>query len=559
MALNTQNTPRVAAYGDASTLSLIYGNDDARLVFCKDSYGVLLNSFASRLPWAIASAARNWSSGVTAVLLPSLAAGADDAYEFNNSKLANQNALVQFQVNIDGTDGGATWDFPGLWMGNTDNLHRQFSSDGGTTSQFALDTQNGSTVAFSDAAVLSAGVAQNEYYRVFINADNEAEWDTTRNHLFPNDENLGVRGLFLHPSTGGGTDNNLRTFADVSTVDATSNLAGGINDWGFAFRGAATGVWRQDQGGTLNAVNSGLPTYGKVNSLFGTGDKATDHGDLIVEKANNQYAWAIRHNSATISAGDWMPAYCGSLVYRLNGTARVPGKYISVFAENSVSYGDWGRGTSTGASGVGLKGMSDAEIQNWLWHSSLDLDQPIVFLIGPAEENTDEATIKEAADTFYNAATTIGCTDVRIAFITNFMHLESATSESVMRARIEQDRDHKRAVVDTYIGLGRRACLISIYDQLNGHLYNGTADAREALASRGADAFVRPDGTTVDLTDSGGWNGDLLDANDLHIGSNSGGGVLDNNAAGEFYAEAFFSAIESGLGGGRSRTRTRAR
>lgn len=548
MALNTQNTAISVGYGDTDTIKIVEDDRDARLHFAKDSYGVLLNAFASRLPYSVMSTARKWATGVTAILLPSLAAGSDGAYEFNNSKLANQNALIQFQLNINGTDGGATWDFPGLWMGNTDNLHKQFSIDGGTTHQYALDLYSGSTVAVHSTAVLSTGVAQKEYYRAFINSDNEAEWDSMRNHLFPADDDLGVRPLFLHPSGGGTTDNVLRTLCDVSGVSATTSLSGSITDAGITFRGAAANVWRQDQGGTLDAANSSAPTYGKINTLFGTGDKASDHGDLIVSKSGNEYAWAIRHNSSNILSGRYLPAYYGSLVYRLSGTSRVPGKYISVFGENSVSYANWGRGTSSGASDSNLKDSSDAEIQNYLWHTTLDLDQPVVFIIGPAEENATEAVIKEAADTLYDAAVAIGCTDVRILFVTNFMHLELSTSESVMRARIEQDRDRKRSIVDTYTGLGRKAAHISIYDQLDGHLYNGTADARTALAARGADSFARPDGTTVNLADTEGWDGDLLDGNDLHIGQNSGGTTLEDNAAGEFFADVgFFGAISRHL------------
>lgn len=543
---------------------LIYGIADSFDTPGNVPFGRLLLAYFSQAPYRLSG-----------MLLANQYLGAAGDYEFaaNENRKFGQQPFCAFQHHLDVAAGPDYGDPIGLHIGNVDNSFNHF--DSGSGSLFAKCFQLGGFISIhSDATVTTRAPAENEYYRHIIDGTHTARFDLMRNPFLTGTEDIGVRPFYLHPGPLASdrntyTDNVLRNLVDLSGTAYGDSVTGTLADNGITFRGNATGIFRSLTPGTSEA--GGVPEPARINTLYGTGPKATTAGDLFVEPVSNAYAWGIRHASSGITTGDFLPAVGPVLVYRTDSNrVRVPGHVLAYQFGNSFDTRNYGAGQTSGTNDSDQKNTLTADNTDIIHHchSGLDLDGTLIWGMF-AEESSSLATLQTCWENAITAARAAAPgKPVYLLLFTNFMHkANDPESEADARIRMESNRDKYRQLVDTLRGTAsNRADAVyhfSLYDAMRGYLLNGDSNATAYLQATGGTAFIRPGGGgPVDFTSSSAneYNSDLLDP--LHIEDQVGATTNDRNRAGEYFADQLLTLLTSqvsGKGGVRTRSRSRAR
>lgn len=556
-----QDNPISGVYGDLIVIRTLLnpGNDH---IHCRaDSFDTPSNVISGRLFQAFINSV-SWRAG--AMLLANQYLGAAGDYEFANvtnpafagyGKFGQQPfCALQHHLDLNAGDAG---DPVGMDIGNANNYFNHFDSGSGPL--FAACFHLGGWVSIhSDATVLTRAPAQNEYYRHIIESTHITRFGLMKTPFLTGTENVGVRPLYLHPGPDAAgrntyTDNISRTLCDLSGIAYGDSLPGSILDAGIEFRGNRTSAWRDRTPGTSQAAAS-PPEPASINTVYGTGDKATNLGDLFVEPVSNAYAWGIRHNSSGINTGDFLPAVGPVLVYRCNESREfVGGPVVTYQFGNSNSFSNVGAGQSSGLNDGDQKNTEVAEDANVLHQLNLGSDRVILWSMF-AEEGVSLATIQTAHENMISAArTAFPGKEVYLLLFTNFMHkTNDGTSEASARSTIESDRDNFRTLTDTLRGTASnradKVVHFSLYDFMRGHLLNGDQQATDYLNARGGTAFTRPGGGgPVDFTATGTneYASDLLDP--LHIEDQVGATTNDRNRAGEYFAAQLISFMQDAV------------
>jgi hypothetical protein len=555
--LSYQGNTQITAYdGDIEVAQTFIDPGNWHFHARGDSYTTPSNTWMGRL-WLALIGSASWRPGAMLLANQYTGAAGDYAFANNANRKFGQQPLCAFQHHLDVAAGPDYGDPVGLHIGNNDNFFSHY--DSGSGALFARCFHLGGFVSIhSDATVTTIAPAQNEYYRHLIDSTHITRFALARNPFLTGTEDIGVRPIYLHPGPNAAdrnayTDNVSRTLCDLSGTAIGTDVAGSILDAGIEFRGNKASAFRDKTRGTSQAASTS-PGPAELNTLYGTGDKATSLGDLIVEPVNNAYAWGIRHNSAGINTGDFLLAVGPQLVYRIDGSGDfVGGPVVTYQFGNSNSFADIGAGDSSGTNDGDQKNTHVDDDTDVLHHFNLGSDGiTIVYML--AEEGVSLATIQTSIENALTAArAAFPGKQVHLLLWTNFMHLEDGTSEATMRTRIEGNRDHYRSLVSTLRGSGSnradKVAHYSQYDAMLGYLLNGSSEAEDYLTLRGGTAFTRPGGGgPVDFT-AAEYGSDLLDTFDLHINDDTGG-TNDANRAGEFFAADALAlladAIESG-------------
>jgi hypothetical protein len=561
-----QLVPIDPGYGDTVVPRTLLNDGNMLIVGVGDSFttpgnvvfGRLLMAYFANAPYRLAG-----------LLLANQYLGAAGAYEFANvtdpsfagyGKFGQQPfCALQHHLDLNAGDAG---DPVGMHIGNLTNNFNHFDSGSGPL--FAKCFHQGGWVSIhSDATVLDRAPAQNEYYRHIVESTHITRFGLMRNPFLTGTENIGVRPLYLLPGPDAAgrntyTDNVLRTFVDLSGTALTDALPGAITDHGITFRGNNTPAWRDQTGGTSQA-GSTAPTPATVHTLYGTGDKATTAGDLFVEPVSNAYAWGIRHNSAAINAGDFLPAVGPVLAYRTDSNrAPVPGHIFAYTFGNSNDMRNVGAGQTSGLDDADQKNTLQSDINNLFHAFSSGLDRDGVLIWGHfAEEGSSLATQQACWEAVIEAARDANPgKPVYLLLFTSYAHKGSAgEAEADARARIESNRDKFRTLADTLRGTGTNQAdavyHFSLYDAMRGHLLYGGEQATAYLQATGGTAFTRPGGGgPVDFTDDSTNEYDSVLLDPLHIEDQTGATTNDRNRAGEYIGSQIITLLSETIGGG---------
>jgi len=240
-----------------------------------------------------------------------------------------------------------------------------------------------------------------------------------------------------------------------------------------------------------------------------------------------------------LSAPTGMPSP-GSFVHAAGGVytrldpqtdQRLPGLYYSALADSSWSYAGFG---SDQAPAAPLdKVFTESQLPHWLDVTTLDPDQPTVFIYYLAAEPDNAgnapASIEAMIDQSQAAADAVGLTNVRHLLVMPHFHRIIGMSDlALTRQREEEQRDAMFEIAS------RRpeVSAVSIYDATDGVLLDGSTEARDWLRANAPAPFEYAN-QSVDLAD-GPLLGDLLDASGLHP---------VNDDAGAFFAKALVDAL----------------
>lgn len=210
---------------------------------------------------------------------------------------------------------------------------------------------------------------------------------------------------------------------------------------------------------------------------------------------------------------------------------RKPGLYYSALADASWSYVGFGSDRQSVSSLD--KVFTESQFTHWLDVTTLDVNQPVVFVYYLAAEpdhtGTAASKIEGMVDQAASSAMALGLTSVRhLLVMPHFHRIIGLNDVGVTRSRFERQRDAMFEIAD------RRAevSAVSIYDATDGVLLDGSVEARDWLRSKTTEPFQYA-GRSVDLAD-GPMLGDLLDSPDLHP---------VNEDAAAFYSKIFLDAL----------------
>lgn len=542
-----------AYYGSvAAAVALMSGTANTRWI--GDSYATQTPNLFGRVAWAALATAAHFPliSGERRAFVDAGAKvdGAHGAYNTNGLDRSNFPFLAQLFIHHSAPTGSpGAQGYSNLWAVTEGNAFEGYSDDGGATHDFAHQgLPREGALAFFHVGGVTVG-NQHEYCRHVIRQDAMASSLVKING--PTGK-VAWRPVWLSPSDGSAVDAEVRRLVDVGSVASNADVTLGdhptfrYNIASFhrgvtGAQGSSTGI---EYGGLFNA--SILGAHATVNA---DGDKILTPGTAAAGNiADGNQAVALRDNDA-IAAGRFQP-HAGGLITPADDSgdrlAGMPG--WGAYGVNSASYSNIANATASG------KNFTAATFAKLVRHTSHDLDQPLVVCLDYAEEPGTvaaiAATLKAAIEDLADELGDAGFAEVHFVVHTSHMHLELATSESVMRTRIEDNRAAARVVCDELNGTdddnGKPFSVLNIssYDQLGGVLFNGSGAvaAIEAIAGD-ASAVSLADGVTADLS-----SGDLLDTNDLHP---------EGENAGLFFAQhGFWPAAERAArrGGPRSRS-----
>lgn len=197
---------------------------------------------------------------------------------------------------------------------------------------------------------------------------------------------------------------------------------------------------------------------------------------------------------------------------RLESGARAPGLYLSTVADDTWDY--VGFGSNAEGTGTHDKRFARPQFTNWLDATTLDIDQPVLFMWLFAIEASGydvaidqmEAMIEQADA----AASEVGLANVRHMLVIPHMRFFSGYGQATSHgfALAQQSAAFELAQVRPNVAAA------SIYAATDGVLFDGGEEGNTWLLAHGFDAFQY--GTrTVDLI-GGDLGGDLLDQASLH-------------------------------------------
>jgi hypothetical protein len=206
--------------------------------------------------------------------------------------------------------------------------------------------------------------------------------------------------------------------------------------------------------------------------------------------------------------------------------ARIPGLYYSYLADDGWSY--YGYGSDTAPTNEGDRRFSEDQFVHWLDVTTLDRQQPVVFMwyLAPEWIHYDEAklAIESMLDQTDRVAQRVGISNYQHMLVTPHMFDWGGLGNTpTAHAWMQGQRDAMEDVATERQNVSHA----SIYDASDGVLFDGTQDGNDWLLQNGFDAFQY--GTNVVDLSNGPLGGNFLDAMGLH--------PLEEHSA------AFFSAI----------------
>lgn len=190
------------------------------------------------------------------------------------------------------------------------------------------------------------------------------------------------------------------------------------------------------------------------------------------------------------------------------------GLYYSYLADSSWSYeGFW---ADREAVAVLDKHVSTEQVAHWLDVTTLDPDQPVIFVYYlAAERPRGGATFVEQfeamAALMRRASRSAGLGEVFHLFVLPHYHEIGDFPDEEARAWF----DEQRAAMFEVAAKRPDVAAASIYDATGRLMFDGSADARDWLRANGYGSFSYAEGT-VDLADGEGIEGVLLDGLRLH-------------------------------------------
>ncbi len=211
-------------------------------------------------------------------------------------------------------------------------------------------------------------------------------------------------------------------------------------------------------------------------------------------------------------SGYYLQVAGGVYWLQMESGVREPGQYLSTVADDTWDY--VGFGSNAEGTGTHDKRFARAQFTHWLDATTLDIDQPVVFMWLFAIETSDydvaisqmEGMI-EQADT---AAKEVGLANVQHLLVIPHMRHISGYSQAVSHgfAIAQQSAAFELASVRPNVAAA------SIYAATDGMTFDGGEEGNAWLLARGFDTFQY--GThSVDLV-GGDLGGDLLDQSDVH-------------------------------------------
>ncbi len=221
--------------------------------------------------------------------------------------------------------------------------------------------------------------------------------------------------------------------------------------------------------------------------------------------ADDLHRITVSESTPIANSGQYFQA-AGGIYYHTDGKGnRASGMYYSGLADDSWSYD--GFGCDTAGSDTNDKRFSLAQFTHWLDVTTLDREQPVIFLwyLAPEKINNEQAfdVMTAMIDQASAGAGAVGLTEVHHMLVISHLH-SGTTSSSVQQ---QQDAAFAIAAERTDVAAA------SIFAATDGVLFNGSNEGNSWLLERGFDAFHF--GTNeVDLVAELG--GDLLDGGDIH-------------------------------------------
>jgi hypothetical protein len=236
-----------------------------------------------------------------------------------------------------------------------------------------------------------------------------------------------------------------------------------------------------------------------------------------IRQLNDGLEVVIREASPLTGTNKYLhPA--GGIYYHVDESdERVPGFYYSFLADDGWSYS--GFGSDTAAQDPEDRRFSEDQFVHWLDVTTLNQDQPVVFLWYFAVEwlHYDDVRqfIEEMIEQTDNVANSVGITNWTHMLVMPHMYKFGSLGDSP-EAHVwwQETRD---AMVSVAIERPN-VTFASIYDATDGVLFDGSSDGNAWLLDHGCDVFEYGL-NTVDLV-AGELSGDLLDNSVLHPVSN---------------------------------------